>query len=183
MIGPPTSGARGTPVLSTVAAAIEAIEAAAKENRSASVNLTVLPNVVDELGRLGWARTRCASRRAANGAVEERIPRQVTALGLTSPGRRADRLDRTFALCCAIGHDRIIMLNDLPNPPHSRSPSAKRMARHRERRRNGMRCITVELREVEIAFLIRSQFLEPEDRADPIALRNAMHRWLDRVCP
>jgi hypothetical protein len=70
----------------------------------------------------------------------------------------------------------------LTDGPNSRSPSAMRMARHRERRRNGTRCITVELREAEIAFLIRSEFLEPEDRADPIALRNAMHRWLDRVC-
>jgi hypothetical protein len=34
-------------------------------------------------------------------------------------------------------------------------PSAHRMARHRDRRRKGLRCITIELHETEIDVLIR----------------------------
>ena len=57
------------------------------------------------------------------------------------------------------------------------------MARYRDRRRRGLRCVTVDVREVEIEYLIRSQYLDPQERSDPIAIRDAMHRWLDRVCP
>ena len=33
--------------------------------------------------------------------------------------------------------------------PTARSPAAERMRRHRERRRDGLRCLTIELRETE----------------------------------
>jgi len=65
----------------------------------------------------------------------------------------------------------------------SRSAGAARMARYRDRRRRGLRCVTVDVREVEIEYLIRSHYLDPKERFDPIAIRDAMHRWLDRVCP
>src|SRR6266699_4057789 len=60
-----------------------------------------------------------------------------------------------------------------PNLPHSRSPAAERMARYRRRRRDHMRCVTVELRETEINLLIRHRLLAPTGRADPSALRKA----------
>ena len=79
------------------------------------------------------------------------------------------------------------MLTDLqstpehPNLPQSRSPAAERMARHRRRRRDGLRCVTVELRETEISQLIRCRLLAPAGRADPFALRKAVHGLFDQV--
>ena len=79
------------------------------------------------------------------------------------------------------------MLTDLqstpehPNLPQSRSPAAERMARHRRRRPDGLRCVTVELRETEISQLIRCRLLAPAGRADPFALRKAVHGLFDQV--
>jgi hypothetical protein len=36
----------------------------------------------------------------------------------------------------------------------TRSPAAQRMRRHRERRRDGLRCLTIELRETEMDALV-----------------------------
>jgi hypothetical protein len=101
-----------------------------------------------------------------------------------------DRPGRTFALCCARIHVGPQMLSDLqstpdshPNPPQSRSPAARRMARHRRRRQDGMRCVTVELRETEIDQLIGCRLLAPSSRADPLALRKAVHGLFDQLFP
>lgn len=59
------------------------------------------------------------------------------------------------------------------------SAGAARMARHRDRRRNGLRCITIELRETEIDALIRRGGLAPDSRADMAAVRKALYAWLD----
>ena len=63
-------------------------------------------------------------------------------------------------------------------PPPS-SPGAERMARHRRRRKEGLRCLTVVLREAEIDALIRRQRLAPEARDDPLAVRKALYGFLD----
>jgi hypothetical protein len=65
-----------------------------------------------------------------------------------------------------------------PSPP-TRSPGAERMARHRRRRRNGMRCITIELRKTEIDQLIRHKLLARDSRDDLGALRKALYDFLD----
>ena len=49
------------------------------------------------------------------------------------------------------------------------SPAAKRMRRHRQRRRDGLRCLLVELHETEIDALIRRELLKYESRSDPDA--------------
>jgi hypothetical protein len=59
------------------------------------------------------------------------------------------------------------------------SSGAVRMARHRDRRRKGLRCITVELRETEVDVLIRRGQLSHDDRADPAAIRKALYAFLD----
>jgi hypothetical protein len=41
----------------------------------------------------------------------------------------------------------------------ARSPDAERMRRHRERRRDGLRCLVVELRETEIDVLVQRGLL------------------------
>jgi hypothetical protein len=65
----------------------------------------------------------------------------------------------------------------------ARSAGAVRMALYRERRRRGLVCIVLELREAEIDFLVRGQYLDPQRQSDKAAIRDAMHHWLDRVCP
>jgi hypothetical protein len=43
------------------------------------------------------------------------------------------------------------------------------MRRHRERRRDGMRCLTIEIRDSEVEALVRKQLLKPDARNDPNA--------------
>jgi hypothetical protein len=49
---------------------------------------------------------------------------------------------------------------------NNRSPAAERMRLHRERRKSGMRCLMIELRETEIDALIRKGFLKAERHQD-----------------
>lgn len=59
-------------------------------------------------------------------------------------------------------------------------PAAERMRRHRSRRAQGLRCFTVELRETEIAALVRQGFLQDVNRRDHTAVTEALHTFLDR---
>jgi hypothetical protein len=63
-----------------------------------------------------------------------------------------------------------------PQPP---SRGAQRMARHRRRRKEGLRCLTVLLRETEIDTLIRRGRLAPEGRDNLLAVRKALYGFLD----
>ena len=63
------------------------------------------------------------------------------------------------------------------------SPAAERMRRHRQRRRDGMRCLTVELRETEIDVLISKGLLKADARNDTGAVREALHAYFDRTSP
>ena len=77
------------------------------------------------------------------------------------------------------------MLTMLPPPPSaepvSRSPAAERMRRHRQRRRDGLRCLIIELRETEIDVLIRKGLLKPETRNDTSAIIDALYAYLDHT--
>ena len=64
-------------------------------------------------------------------------------------------------------------------PGHHSSPVAERMRRHRERRREGLRCLMVELRATEIDALIRRGLLNGETRNDPGAIIDALYAFLD----
>ena len=72
------------------------------------------------------------------------------------------------------------MLIPPPTKPMTRSAAAERMRLHRERRRQGLRCVTIELRETEIDALIRRGLLKAETRNDPIAICEALYAYLDR---
>jgi hypothetical protein len=61
------------------------------------------------------------------------------------------------------------------------SPSAARMRRHRQRRRDGVRSLQIELRETEVDALIDAGFLEEGDREDPNAIINALYSFSDRI--
>jgi hypothetical protein len=67
-------------------------------------------------------------------------------------------------------------MNELATRP---SPAAERMRAHRQRRRDGLRCLTIELRETEIDALIRKGLLKPGTRNNPTALREALYAVLD----
>jgi hypothetical protein len=62
-----------------------------------------------------------------------------------------------------------------------RSAAAERMRRHRERRSLGLRCLTIQLLETEIAALIRKGLLNVETRNDPNAVRGALYDFFDRT--
>lgn len=68
---------------------------------------------------------------------------------------------------------------DLPSSPACQSPAAERMRAHRSRRQAGLRCLTIELRETEVAELIRRKLLDASARHDLRAIRSAIHRHLD----
>jgi hypothetical protein len=73
----------------------------------------------------------------------------------------------------------------MTNPPTAaaanHSPAAERMRLHRERRRKGLRCLTIELRETEIDALIRKGMLKTDARNDPDAILNALYAHLERT--
>jgi len=68
-------------------------------------------------------------------------------------------------------------------PPNTasatRSAASERMRRYRERRREGLRCLMILLRETEVDALIRQGLLNPVMRNDPRAVRKAFYAFLD----
>ena len=70
-------------------------------------------------------------------------------------------------------------------PPNTgltgRSPAAERMRLHRERRRQGLRCLTIELRETEIDALVCMGLLRGEMRNDANAITDALYAHFDRT--
>ena len=65
--------------------------------------------------------------------------------------------------------------------PAARTAAAERMRRHRQRRRDGLRCLGIELRETEIDVLIRKGLLKPETRNDTSAIIDALYAHLDHT--
>ena len=61
------------------------------------------------------------------------------------------------------------------------SPAADRMRRHRERRRIGLRCLMIQLRETEIDVLVRKGLLNQGWQDDPKAIVEALHMYLERT--
>ena len=67
----------------------------------------------------------------------------------------------------------------LPNAPTCLAGTS-RMRLHRARKLAGLRCLTLEVRETEIAALIRKGLLSPATQQDNMAVRNALYSLLDR---
>ena len=63
----------------------------------------------------------------------------------------------------------------------SSSPAAERMRRHRQRRKKGLRCVTIQLFESEINVLVSRGLLAQEARGDRRAVRAAMHHHLKKT--
>jgi hypothetical protein len=62
---------------------------------------------------------------------------------------------------------------------HLPSPGAERMARHRLRRKRGLRSLAIDILETEINALIRRGRLAPESRGDLVAVRRALYRFFN----
>ena len=68
----------------------------------------------------------------------------------------------------------------MSEPGLRRRPAADRMRRHhRERRREGLRCVTIELRETEIDVLVQKGLLNADARNDARAVREALYQYFD----
>jgi hypothetical protein len=65
--------------------------------------------------------------------------------------------------------------------PAAPSAAAERMRRHRQRRRDGLRCFMIELCETEIDALIRKGLLPPRNRHDYDSVQLALYAFLDRA--
>ena len=66
-------------------------------------------------------------------------------------------------------------------PPLARSAAAERMRAHRERRRSGLRCFTLQIRAREIDVLVQRGLLSPDARNQPYAVIMALYRHLDET--
>jgi hypothetical protein len=64
-------------------------------------------------------------------------------------------------------------------PRVTRALAAERMRRSRHRRRRGMRCFVLELRDSEIAALVRRGLLAEGEQSDRVAVVKAMYKLLD----
>jgi hypothetical protein len=67
------------------------------------------------------------------------------------------------------------------DPVSSPSRVAERMRRHRERRRDGLRCLIIELRETEVDALIQKRFLKSDARNDNNAVRDGLYAHLEQT--
>jgi hypothetical protein len=61
------------------------------------------------------------------------------------------------------------------------SAGAERMRLHRERRRRGLRSLTVDVRETEIDALVHRGLLQAEERDDMYAVRKALYQHLNQT--
>ena len=64
---------------------------------------------------------------------------------------------------------------------HNGSSAAERMRRHRERQRDGLRCLSIELRATEIDELIDRGLLKPDTRNDTKSITEALYAFLDKA--
>jgi hypothetical protein len=76
-------------------------------------------------------------------------------------------------------------MNDLPGDTQqlSTNPGARRMREARERRRSGLRIIPFQIRDAEVAALVRLGYVSPDRAADRRALAMAVGRLLDHLPP
>ena len=68
-----------------------------------------------------------------------------------------------------------------PTTEPNRSAAAERMRLHRERRRDGLRCLMIELRETEIDALVRMRLLRAEMRNYSVSIIEALYAHFDET--
>jgi len=70
-------------------------------------------------------------------------------------------------------------MSDVQHP--RRTSAAERMRRSRERRRNGLRLVPVDVHDHEVAALVRLGFLSATEQGNPDAIGDALGRFLDGI--
>jgi len=78
-------------------------------------------------------------------------------------------------------HDTEFVMTPPTSEPVASSAAAERMRRHRQRRRDGLICMTIELRKSEVDGLIKRGLLGPETRNDVSAVRKGLYSYFDRT--
>jgi hypothetical protein len=98
---------------------------------------------------------------------------------LETHARRA----RHSASIGSLAHEEPAIMSGQSNGGDAGAPSAAalRMRRHRERRRDGLRRMTIELRETEVTALIRKGFLNEDARNNLRSVMSAFYGFLDRT--
>ena len=71
-------------------------------------------------------------------------------------------------------------MTPMPNSTLRQPSAAARMRLHRLRKQSGLTCLRVELRDTEIAALVRKGLLEPDKRRDVKAVRTATYAFMGR---
>jgi hypothetical protein len=73
------------------------------------------------------------------------------------------------------------LIGSPPDVASIRSSAAERMRRYRQRRRDGLHCLLIELRETEIFELVRMGLLKPKDCNRNDAILTALYAFLDET--
>ena len=60
------------------------------------------------------------------------------------------------------------------------SKSNQRTRLYRLRRKQGLRCVTIEIRDEEVRQMIKRGMIKREEVSSCIAIRNALHDFLDK---
>jgi hypothetical protein len=61
------------------------------------------------------------------------------------------------------------------------SLASRRQQKYRERRKHGLQCLTLEIRDEEVRELIRRGLLLAAEASDKAVLRQALYKHLDRT--
>jgi hypothetical protein len=80
-----------------------------------------------------------------------------------------------------MSYDAEMMTNPPTAAPATRSAAAERMRRYRERWRNGLRCVTLDIRDGEIDALARRGFLKSDARNDLRSIEMALYEFLEHA--
>jgi hypothetical protein len=80
-----------------------------------------------------------------------------------------------------MAHSTETAVTSPPAEPVTRSPAAERMRRHRQRKKDGLRSLTIELREREVDALIRKGLLKAETRNITYDVQMALYVFLENT--
>ena len=67
------------------------------------------------------------------------------------------------------------------NRDTQRTAAAERMRRHRQRPKDGLRCLSIEVRETEVDALVRRGFSQQELKEDSDAIMEGLYAYLDQT--
>ena len=120
----------------------------------------------------------------AVGGVRDRALRAVLKRGPRAEDNEKTRASQEYWAAeepHAMSRDAEMTTNPPTAPPATRSAAAERMRTHRQRRRDGLRCVTLDLHDGEIDALARRGFLKSDARNDLRSIEVALYEFLERT--